>query len=435
MAMDLAYEAEITLWFNYNKTQLINIEQARISYIMIEHKYESVNILPVIYLAVSLSSDMYTKVVTSYKKSSFLLKIKKRNALLSSSIQSTVVDDEFTYIPSSTNPNISAQINSNADSDGNSYRSITLGLVSQSMTNKLRQSFNGIYNNISENEIIDIGLKGIRKVIKEDIVNNEKYDTIIIPPLSSRYKLLNFLFDRDPFYDTGFTFYMDFKDTAYLISKNGKAVDAQDGKPTDVIIDVLEIDDPDSFKEGFQLKNKAYRIAINSSDTNVILNGATAKVANQIVAYEDDLKQAETLNLNMNNSDTATRKMFVRSNAGTVLKSELETNAFMIELLKKNIDSDIFTPNKAYKVNNISQYSEYNGNYILSYKREFYKLSEGTTGRFIVTCNVGLKRVSNPSNEYISNNGGIISKSGTTMRRTTSRKTTSENRINNRKKL
>ena len=434
MAMDLAYEAEITLGFNYNKTQLINIEQARISYIMIEHKYESVNILPVIYLAVSLSSDMYTKVVTSYKKSSFRLKIKKRNALLSSSIQSTVVDDEFTYIPSSTNPNISAQLNSNADSDGNSYRSITLGLVSQSMTNKLRQSFNGIYNNISENEIIDIGLKGIRKVIKEDIVNNEKYDTIIIPPLSSRYKLLNFLFDRDPFYDTGFTFYMDFKDTAYLLSKNGKAVDAQDGKPTDVIIDVLEIDDPDSFKEGFQLKNKAYRIAINSSDTNVTLNGATAKVANQIVAYEDDLKHAETLNLNMNNSDTATRKMFVRSNAGTVLKSELETNAFMIELLKKNIDSDIFTPNKAYKVNNISQYSEYNGNYILSYKREFYKLSEGT-GRFIVTCNVGLKRVSNPSNEYISNNGGIISKSGTTMRRTTSRKTTTENRINNRKKL
>ena len=434
MAMDLAYEAEITLGFNYNKTQLINIEQARISYIMIEHKYESVNILPVIYLAVSLSSDMYTKVVTSYKKSSFRLKIKKRNALLSSSIQSTVVDDEFTYIPSSTNPNISAQINSNAYSDGNSYRSITLGLVSQSMTNKLRQSFNGIYNNISENEIIDIGLKGIRKVIKEDIVNNEKYDTIIIPPLSSRYKLLNFLFDRDPFYDTGFTFYMDFKDTAYLLSKNGKAVDAQDGKPTDVIIDVLEIDDPDSFKEGFQLKNKAYRIAINSSDTNVTLNGATAKVANQIVAYEDDLKHAETLNLNMNNSDTATRKMFVRSNAGTVLKSELETNAFMIELLKKNIDSDIFTPNKAYKVNNISQYSEYNGNYILSYKREFYKLSEGTN-RFIVTCNVGLKRVSNPSNEYISNNGCIISKSGTTMRRTTSRKTTSENRINNRKKL
>ena len=49
------------------------------------------------------------------------------------------------------------------------------------MINKLRQSFNGIYNNISENEIIDIGLKGIRKVIKEDIVNNEKYDTIIIP--------------------------------------------------------------------------------------------------------------------------------------------------------------------------------------------------------------------------------------------------------------
>ena len=85
MAMDLAYEAEITLGFNYNKTQLINIEQARISYIMIEHKYESVNILPVIYLAVSLSSDMYTKVVTSYKKSSFRLKIKKRNALLSSS--------------------------------------------------------------------------------------------------------------------------------------------------------------------------------------------------------------------------------------------------------------------------------------------------------------------------------------------------------------
>ena len=70
MAMDLAYKAEITLEFNYNKTQLINIEQARISYIMIEHKYESVNILPVIYLTVSLSYDMYTNVVISYQNSS-----------------------------------------------------------------------------------------------------------------------------------------------------------------------------------------------------------------------------------------------------------------------------------------------------------------------------------------------------------------------------
>lgn len=426
MAIDLAYEAEVKLSFNYKGTQLIEIEQARIAYIMIEHKYESVNVLPIVYISVSLSSDVYTKVVKSFEDSRFNLNIKKRNALMGSSIMSSVVNDEFYYIPSSTSPNYAAKINSTVD-EGSSYRSITLGLVSVSILNSSRKSFEGIYNNTNQENMVNLAMGGIKNVIREDLIKNKSYDTLIIPPLTSRYKLLNFLFDRDAFYNTGFTFYMDFNKTAYLISKQGKAVDGKDGRPTDVIINILEIDDSDSFSDSFSIVNGAYKLNINSADTNVVINTGVEKVSNQLVSYNDDSETTETYDLNINNSTNAnTMKSFVRSKAPEVLKSELETNAVMVELLKKNIDSSVFTPNKAYRINHVSEYSKYNGNYILSYKREFYKLSEGTTGRFIVTCTAGFKRVSNPSNEYISNNGGIISKSGVTFKRTTSRKTTSE---------
>ena len=427
MAIDLAYEAEIKLSFNYRKTQLIEIEQARIAYVMIEHKYESVNVLPIVYIAVSLSSDVYTKVIKSFETSRFNLTIRKRNGLMGTSIMSTVVNDEFYYIPSSTSPNYAYEINQNADSSDTSYRSITIGLISTSILNSSRKSFGGIYNNTNQENMINIALDGIKKVIKEDLVTNTEYKTLLIPPLASRYKLLSFLFDRNNFYNTAFTFYMDFNKTAYLLSKEGKAVDGQDGRPNDVIINILGIDDSNSFLDSFTIVNGAYKINVSSADTNVVINTGVEKVSNQLISYNDDTEQSESYDLNINNStDTESLKSFIRSRSPEVIKSELETNAVMVELIKKNLDTSIFTPNKAYRINHVTEYSKYNGNYILSYKKEFYKLSEGTNGRFIVTCPAGFKRVSNPTNEYISNNGGIISKSGVTFKRSTSRKTTSE---------
>ena len=60
----------------------------------------------------------------------------------------------------------------------------------------------------------------------------------------------------------------------------------------------------------------------------------------------------------------------------------------MVQLLKQNLDPDIFTPNKRYNIKHYPDYAQYNGKYYLAYTREFFYQKSGN--RFIVSCDVGL---------------------------------------------
>ena len=53
------------------------------------------------------------------------------------------------------------------------------------------------------------------------------------------------------------------------------------------------------------------------------------------------------------------------------------SNVF-INICKNNLDTNIFTLNKRISINNIDRYSENNGNYLLSRKREIYIREDDT---------------------------------------------------------
>ena len=68
MSQQCAYKGKISLEFRYKETanspvQVKKIESQRISYLMIEHMYENIHILPVVYICLNISSDMYSKIV------------------------------------------------------------------------------------------------------------------------------------------------------------------------------------------------------------------------------------------------------------------------------------------------------------------------------------------------------------------------------------
>lgn len=398
MSSEKAYEGEISLAFNYKESetsipQRYIIESERIAYVMIEEIYENERILPVIYVSVNLTSELYTKITNTRDTSEFHLRIRKRNALSKTSVFEETVNDTFSYVTPNTNANYADTLNQNKTAKDSSYRGTIIGLVSSTMTNELRQSFNGVYRNISvENIIKELALGGMRNVIMPDIKYDKVYPSILLPPISSRYKLLNFLFNKFAFFDSYFTFFMDFKNT-YLIPRNAEAVPAGDGKPDTVVIEIKNYTAKEAFTDGFSIQNGAYLIYVNANDTNVVVNTSTDKVANNIVGYSDMTgKQNLSVTTNPNERNT-TKTTYVRSNSAAAIKNDLQSNAVMVQLLKQNLDPDIFTPNKRYNIKHYPDYAAYNGKYYLAYKREFFYLKG--KDKFIVTCNVGLKQAVN----------------------------------------
>lgn len=380
-----AYKANIDLAFEYNDKR-IKIKSERIVYLMIEHDYEN-RVLPVIYISLTLSDDLYTKVIKYKESAKFYLKITKKNKNSIASISKKAIEGTFNYVPSTTNPNYSEDLNLDIDMDDGSYKRIMIGLVSIELTNSLRQSYNSIYKSVDTETLIGIAIAGTRPVI-EKIKYNTKYNSILLPPVTTRYKFLEYIFDKDPWYNTKFRYFMDFE-KSYLVSKEGNGIDAQDGQFTDVLVDIRSVTEDEAYYDGIEIKNNAYYIYINPANSNVVVNESTDKVTNRIIGVDEDGIQSLSLDIN-NTKGSTVKNLFLRTSNASIIKNEMETNTVIVEILKNHIDGSAFTPNKCIIVKNYGEYSKYNGKYLIMYKKEFYKT---IGGEFVLSCMVGLKKI------------------------------------------
>jgi hypothetical protein len=279
--------------------------------------------------------------------------------------------------------------NSKTASNDQSYRTLMIGLVSIKQTNTLRKNFNGIYNNIDTSTLLAIALEGTETIV-ETPKYNTNYESYYVSPVTTRYQMINSLFKKDPFYDTQFRYFMDF-DRSYLLSKDGKAVQVAKGTPQNVIIDIKDITDTDAYKEGFTEANGSYVVYVNSSDVSIIENNSTEKVTTNIVAVDDDTSGTLSTGIDGNTSeDSDTKVTYVRGNNAKVVRNDIESNNVLIQLIKRNIDTAIFTPNRSITIRNFVGNEKFNGNYVLLSKKEVYKLN---AGEFTIACTVSLSRV------------------------------------------
>lgn len=422
MASRQACKGEVDLKFLLNGTAY-PIQRENISFAMIECNYQE-NILPTVYISMAVNSSMYTMITRNYESAHFILDIKKTNAFSDNAIFKPVIQGRFKYIPSTTSVNYTDQLNDYVIGADLSYRRITVGLVSMDQINVLRKNFNGIYKNVSQQTLINIALEGIKSVV-ETPKYNKTYDQYILPPVSSRYRMIENLFQKDSFYNTNFQFFYELDKRAYLVSKNGNPVNAGDGDPLNILIDIRDVTSEEVYNNGYEIRNGAYYIYISSKDTNVIVNEATEKIANRVVAIDDESKGVQNLGLVLNNSnDASTSIVYNRLKDAAIYKNELETNSVLVVLQKKNLDSNIFTLNKCINISHYGSYAKYNGRYILSYKREFYKL---TAEGFVITTNIGLKRVSNI--EYSMSNYDTVLKSSLAVKNSSITTSTSRSSI------
>lgn len=416
-------KADVTVSF-INEGKSTTIDSLLIKYLIIESLYQT-RFMPVIYLSLILPPDLYTEIINNEKKAKMYLEIKIYNAYSNTSISKDSIKDQFTYIIS--NSNLNYKENATETNSGEiAYRPIMLALMSMTLLNKSKTAFNGIYGNIDQNTLISKVMGGLKSIVKKPKYN-PKYETILIPPLNSRTKLLNFLFLKCPFYDTEYIYFMDFKKT-YLLDLTGDAISGNDGEKENVYINIPQVTTSTAFSEGVQIKKEGYYLYINPGSTNVKANKSQNKISNQLVFVSDEgTVDAVSLNVN-NNIDSDVKQSFRRGGNAVLYKNMAESNTITIEVMKENIDGAIFSPNKGYYIKNYEGFEDYNGKYVLAYKRQIIKNVHGDFG---LSVGLGLRKVGTitPIGYHIVSEASNNSRSAS-YRYSGSNKTTSTTAVN-----
>lgn len=371
-----AYKAKLQISFILNN-QTTEIGEKLVKYIMIENLYES-RFMPVIYVSLSLGNELYTKIVENEKAGKIYLCIQKYNAYSGSALYKDYIKGQFTYILSTSNPNYSEELVGEDDQADAAYRTVTIALMSMELLNLSKTSFNGVYGNIDENTIIMKAMEGMPAVIKKPKYN-PTFDTIMIPAMNSKKKLLKYIFQKCPFYDTNYMFFMDFN-KAYLLDLTGESCPANDGQLNSIIIDIRKVTAEESYYEGMEVKNGAYALYVNPGQTNISENKGQDKVSNQFV-FVEDTGAVDYVDLNINNHvDSDLKQSFKRGGNAKLYKNIAESNTVIIEMTKDNIDGSMITPNKEFYINNYEDYADYNGKYTLLYKKEIITNNNGSFG-------------------------------------------------------
>ena len=216
-------------------------------------------------------------------------------------------------------------------------------------------------------------------IVIEPFDNNEIKNTIIIPPIKSKTLLLEYLNKNSSFYNDGnYRFFMDFN-RFYLLSNKGVYVDTEDNQFNTIMINVFyDLDNP-NVKQGVAIDDtsKSYTFNVSSSDAKMSIDKYKSKSFNSILGVDTSgnvRKVKMDLPLNIDDDEKIDVRRVPNGNLNYVnyIKDISEMSTVILTVTKSDMDNEIITPNKEYLVNNYSSYSEYNGNYILSFKKETF---------------------------------------------------------------
>jgi hypothetical protein len=388
MASKQAYKTKITIAFS--GSEYIKMSSDKIKYIVIEQMYEAKR-MPVIYISISVEADLYNTILEEKDSAKIYLRIQKYDAYSKTSLYKDYIKGMFTYTLPSATPEYSKNLSDANDNIDSAYRTLTIGLMSMTIMNTIRKSFSGFLKNIDLHSLVYKAIKDTKIVLKTPKYNT-KFDTVYLPNLTSRYQFLTYIFSLEPFYDTDFLYFIDF-DKSYLLDRTGEAVSANDGQYNDIIIDIRSVTDSKAYSEGMEQKNGSYYIYINPANAHVSMDVGTEKIANQLVAGDED--GTTTIDLNINsNTDSTTKQTFKRldKESAIVYKNTVESAQVCIELVKENIDSRYITPNKTFNITNYEGYEEYSGKYVLIYKKE---VIQGASSDYASITTFGIRKVGN----------------------------------------
>lgn len=354
------------------------IETTSIRTIAIDCNYDQMN-MPMIFMTLGIYQSLANTMILHQDTGLFILDIKR---CVSNSdmpdLYSDYIYDKFIYFIAG---NIDSENTVELEEDAlDDDTTVTIGLLSLDHVNKNKKTVNGIINGKLSSAMYY--LTGHLPIVIEPPTTNVTLENVILPPVNSVNKSLEYLNSINVFYNTPYRFFIDF-DQAYLISSSGRAVKAKGENISSVMITIRHEDEAESMIQGMTTNRSQalYEIIASSKDCEISDNALSEKSYSKISATNTSGSSTKTTLSTVSSGSSITPKTktirISNDNAGLLnnLATSIDQSAVQILVQKTDIDSSVLTMNKEYIIRaDEASYNgnTYNGRYLLTRKRELY---------------------------------------------------------------
>ena len=350
----------------------LDIKSDKLLTITIEYDYDRKN-MPIILLRANLDKNLIDHMINN-KNKVIILNISKYKETDAIQINKTFIQDEFFYFLDN-NVNYAEDIDyggENADTQ-DITKVITIGLIKKDSVLKNKMLINGVYSDTSILDMICSRFTHTKLIIEP--FENKKIDNIIITPMESLTKFINYIDNEYTLYDTQYRLFHDFN-RSYLISSSGKGIPVKDEKYNTVYININNTITKESKVEGMRedKDSKAYIVNIDPSNMNIAVDNTTTLSYNEIIAVDSE-GNSKTVSLNSNVAGN--RYRITRLNNDNLdklenVKNNIDFGNTVINIIKEQLDSEVFTINKEFYVNCYDKLKDKSGKYLLVSKKEIY---------------------------------------------------------------
>ena len=346
--------------------------------ILISSDYDKNN-MPIIYMRIRMSSTLYNQMVLNNDRATISFRLFKFDDKSVSGVVESYIEDNFTYIMP-TDPNYneameqyvsgsSTAYNDNADTYMEGYIALTsLKLVGDNV--KLINTI------VKDTDIMSIVHKftSHMNMCIEPFDNRDHIDQMIIPPITTISKLLAYLNDQYCFYKNGYRYFRSFN-TTYLLSANGNAVKEGINSFNTIIISICDPLDEKGKSNAIDLDrtNHAYIVYVDAKKTSITVDKFANKQYNSIIGVDTEGNTIQEELRVPPTPDSTEKTIITRTDSLDYIyniKRAVESVSVILTVSKTEIDSSLFTSNKEYQIKHYSSSREYDGKYVLSYKKE-----------------------------------------------------------------
>ena len=307
----MEYEYTINMIWNNtdenNKNESFTIEPQSINQLTMFNDYENTN-MPVIYATLSMDKKYFDKIIAGSKTACIYLNIFKLYTLEDTGIeikQLTQYSGKMSYF-------INQDINYNKEIDYSGANStkkdvlqtFSIGLMFANCIEANKQTNNTNFVGVPMQNQARYFLQQEIPLLIEPFDYNESLKQLVIPPMDSLSKTINYLNDTRVFYKTPYRFYIE-PDCMYLMSTSGNGVRRKDEKYNTVLLHIRGLDEKEALNGGMDIDNKygCYTIDVNVKYSWYTIDSDTQKLFNQIESIIDpSITESATFINNINTS-------------------------------------------------------------------------------------------------------------------------------------
>lgn len=355
-----------------------DIDTFDIKSIVIDNDYDKNN-MPLVYITASINRKVIDLMVQNQDSGKIILNIKRCviNSDMPDLYEDYILNDFVYFISNDINKNDEQDFEGENEGREDLFKLTTIGLMCIDHINKNKRVVNGIIS--GKLSSIMYYLVNHMKIVIEPPTTNKMMKQMILPPIYSVSKSLEYVNSLQTFYNTGYRYYTDF-DCSYLISRSGKAVPKKGESITKVMITLKSSYDERSKIQGMLIDDTSsmYQLEIDAIDCDLsdtyLSDKSYTKIKSTNTSGESNSAELSD-NIVGNVVSKKNKHIRVLNDNDMILdniKSKLDTSAVQLVVQKTDIDSSVLTINKEYsiKADEVYKTDAYDGRYLVIRKRE-----------------------------------------------------------------